>query len=552
MHFSARLLFTSLLVVLANITPVNIVCSSSILEQGDEISYLLSESNKKLTISSEIDLNGGTVRVGSGTILLFKKNGIVKNGILDLNNAKIKTKKKDIFDRCIVKSRYLKASWFNNTDYSQLLSYQTTAFTFEVDKDIEINTGCEIVAPVHLVSKNGSTIKESKPLYIKQSAKGTTIKGVTFDGLWKNDICLWITASDIDISKCTFLHHKGENVYVVYLGRMQNAFNENIKIHGCTFDGMESITDGVGKGKGFNAAISSASSYHNIEIYDCTFKNQIGEDDGEGINIAGDILDNTTPWPNKDDENMLRYGVLKAKIHHNKFYDMTVSAIKVFGKDIEIFNNYIYNSTWNTERGGKSLVRVLEAENVSIIGNKFISTIDASCLLVMNSADVLFKKNTFSCRTDGKRGLSTGSAYFKFQNVKDVIVDRTKADIKQGNVTVNTSVFNIMGGDNVTVKNCNVRIDNTDCLYQVLTGKTYGDMCLENCTFKVTSSCAKWIFVNTLQLNDAKIHISDVEVNHPSIVPLGLSAQTLGTLPYEVRNLRVNGRKISNVKEIIE
>ena len=541
MRFFASIFFVLFLFPSFSIWAKNEYPCTITLFQGSDIAKAMNKSKRRIVISSEIDLNGGTMIVSKGKILEFKQNGSLKNGVIDARQAAIKTNKTGIFDNCILKAKNIKASWFKNIDYSLLLSSQSSFFQFEVDKDIEIKKECELTAPFKIICRNGSIIKDSSPIYIKKTAKGSTIRGVTFDGQWKNGICLWITASDIDLSSCTFLNHKGDNVYVIYLGRMQHGYNENIKIHGCTFDGMESITDGVGKGKGFNAAISSASSYRNIQIYDCLFKNQVGEDDGEGISIAGEILDNTKSWPNKDDENTLRYGQLCAKIYRNRFYDMTVSAIKVFGKDIDIYDNYIFNSTWNSERGGKSLVRVLEAEKVRIENNTFVSTIDVGCLSVMNSSDVLFRRNTFTCNTDGTRGLPTGSAYFKFQNVKDVMVENIKSDIRQGYVTQNTSVFNIMGGDNVVVKKCNVKIDNTDCLYQALIGNTYGNMYLEKCTFNVISSCAKWIYVNTRQFNDAKIHISDVVVNFPNIVPTGLSNQTLSTLPYVIRNLRVNG-----------
>lgn len=536
--------------LLFNLIPVNGDCKTYVqLTKDENFVEALKQSKKRISITSVIDLGGNSVVIGNGSVLVFKKEGCIKNGTIDVRNATIKTSKESIFENCIVKYKKLKASWFNNTDYSLLLSSQTEPFRFEVNKNIEIKQDCDIVTPTKLYSKNGSTIKDCGRLFIKHSAKGTSFRGITFDGQWKNDICLWIMASDIEIANCNFLHHKGDNVYVVYLGRMQDGYNENIKIHGCFFDGMESVTDGVGKGKGFNAAISSASSYHNIEIYDCTFRNQTGEDDGEGINIAGDILDNDTPWPNMDDDNTLRYGDLNAKIHHNKFYDMTVSAIKVFGKGVDIYDNYIHNTTWNSERGGKSLIRVLEAESVNVTGNTIVSTIDASCFLVMNSANVMFKDNTFTCGTREDRCLTTGSAYFKFQNVKDVVVENVEANIRQGHVTKNTSVFNIMGGDNVTVRNCNVEIDNTDCLYQALTGNTYGDMFLENCTFNVTSSCARWIYVNTKQYNNAKIRISNVDVKLPDVLPPGFKRGSIGTLPYETRGLKVNGQVKNSVNE---
>lgn len=503
-------------------------------------------SDKRKIISTEIDLGGKSLKLDEGTKLVIREGGCIKNGILDLCGCEILTSNEGVFNNCLVLNTNLKASWFADTDFSKLLSSQKISFSFNVDKNIIIDEGCEIKVPVRLFSKNGHKIAERKPLYITHMAKGSIIEGITFDGEWRNSICLWLTASDINIADCKFLHYKGDDVYVIYLGRMQSGYNENIRIHGCMFDGMESVTDGVGVGNGIKAAIFSTSSYHNIEIYDCVFKNQKGEDDGEGINISGDILESDTPWPNINDTNTLRFGDLNAKIHNNHFYDMTVSAIKVFGKNVEIYNNYIFNSTWNVERGGKSLIRVLEAENVNVSNNTFVSTIDVGCFAVMNSCNVVFKNNTFNCDTRDGRGLATGSAYFKFQNVKDVKVENISANIKQGAVSVNTSVFNIMAGDNVRIKDCDISIDNTDCLYEVLTGNTYGNLYLENCKFKASSSCAKWIYVNSKQYNGAKIYVRNVTVSIPGVIPPGLTMGSAGTLPYVIRNLKANGQLVAN------
>ena len=502
--------------------------------------------SERQVISTVVDLGGETLKIKEGTILIIKEKGCVKNGILDMKGSEIRTSKKGAFDNCIVLNENLKASWFVNSNFSKLLSSQTTRFSFNVDKDIVIDEDCEIKSSMRLYSKNDSKIEDRRPIFIKHTAGGSSICGVTFDGEWVNSICLWLTASNIEIVDCEFLHHKGDDVYVVYMGRMQKGYNENVKIHRCLFDGMESVTDGIGVGHGIKAAIFSTSSYHNIEIYDCVFKNQKGEDDGEGINLSGDLIESAEPWPNKEDTNTLRFGELKAKIHNNCFYDMTVSAIKVFGKDIDINNNYIFNSTWNVERGGKSLIRVLEAEDVKVTGNTFVSTIDAGCIAVMNSAKVVISDNKFTCGTRDGRGIASGSAYFKFQNVKDVTVEKVVADIQQGLVTKNTSVFNIMGGNNVKVKNCSISIDNTDCLYEVLTGNTYGDLYLENCSFNVYSTCAKWIYVNCKQYNGAKIYMNNISVSLPGEVPPGLNMGSAGTLPYIIRNLKANGQLVAN------
>ena len=80
----------------------------------------------------------------------------------------------------------------------------------------------------------------------------------------------------------------------------------------------------------------------------------------------------------------------------------------------------------------------------------------------------------------------------------------------------------------------------------MLTGNTYGNLYLENCKFKVSSSCAKWIYVNSKQYNGAKMYVRNVTVSIPGVVPPGLTMWTVGTLPYVICNLKANGQLVAN------
>lgn len=78
------------------------------------------EPNKTYIINKIIDLRGQTIRIPSGCSLLFKKTGIIQNGILEGDNTQVTAPKHLIFSKVILKGTFSAeraySEWFDITD----------------------------------------------------------------------------------------------------------------------------------------------------------------------------------------------------------------------------------------------------------------------------------------------------------------------------------------------------------------------------------------------------------------------------------------------------
>ena len=203
-------------------------------------------AKKTYIIRSSIDLKGQTVTIPSGSVVVFKKRGMIKNGILEGDGSTIKAGKRQIFEQVV-----LKGNFSAKTAYSEWFDIKSDCVLDDNNKYVSGTNNLQAFR--NLLRFNNVSIKKGS--YLLGGAisyrSGQRIEGnnAVLKFLTKN-YCLGIDGgetalvNDVKINNLTIVGGKQEYTdktewwHGIFIGYAENISIENVTCSQCRGDGF--------------------------------------------------------------------------------------------------------------------------------------------------------------------------------------------------------------------------------------------------------------------------------------------------------------------------
>ena len=486
---------------------------------------MLKSKHTRYIIKHNYDLNGAEIIIPEGCILDFQggsiNNGKIK-GITEIKNIN----NNSIFNNCIVIAKQINISWYNNIDYSILINSLPQGSYINVDKDITLYSNCTLSNNTKLFSSNKSTIylnKDNTPSHIVFSVNNI-IENIIFNGCNNNSTALTGTKGGLIVEKCIFRNFYAPTVIIIHYT------SSKILSYGCIirnniFENFGSNKeDGIqGNTTGTSRAIATNNSINNIVIENNIFKNQIGYEDGDAINLIGKRSNIEEGFPYNGCKNTLRFGEINAIINNNTFYNIPKSPVKVFGNNVKIINNKIYSSN---EYVNIAIARAYESENITVSKNrayvkafntalafeysKNIKAYDNS-VIATNSGKIgevinisgCYKSVIDSLDVDYKKSITgyASQSTILFTYAKDIDLINIKMNLGQSGMFLK-SMNTYLG--KINIKNSYINVNNITYKSFYIAHKItteLGNINIDNCYFNTEKNTGSFSHINVNNLN---------------------------------------------------
>lgn len=423
-----------------------------ILRKGISFATQVTDTNTIYEIRYPFDLGGASITIPAGCILKFN-GGKVTNGTLTGE----------------VLNPYLRPEWFGakgdgvSDDTAAIQNCLNLCAACRFEKEYK-TTYLSLGKSSTLYSLSGEAIIHFNRIECVStnsiSMDGSRFSNLIFDGDMACDGLL-IKANNITIEGCTFKNIKGTGNYyggltaAIYGGDYYSLTGEieysNITIDNCVFDTCEPVNENTASASNTTVArFVSLHNFHDARINNCIFKNLIGLQDSDCIQIQGNEIA-ATSFPFAGSGNWSGsspaypntiYKHYSTSICNNSFYlHDTKSAIKVMVSGVSIVGNSITVVHDNLSPLGAvpqyAVIRGHRVQDLEIINNqiglKNVKQIDGVFTLGFVANGII--SNNIVSKVEGDYDIENLSIY-KFE---------TCQNIKAFNDTVQLTVSNNCG-----------------------------------------------------------------------------------------------------------
>lgn len=275
-----RIIFT----IFVFIVSLVIACAHESLDVRDSFS----SANKTYIIRDIVDLGGESIIIPDDCVLIFRKNGQIRNGRLIGNNTKIKAGKRK---RLIFQNTLLEGSWKVNKIYSHWLDFRDgedntrqikslfALCSSDVDNDVYISSGMYLLANTDDSSKSPAIVLVPSNTRVHSDAILAVLPGNQEQSFlfifWGVSDCLWeggVIIGDLYSHK----NDEGQQGYGVAIRGGKSITIRNVECRECWGDGINLQYGGA---NGHNENII-------IENVKCDRNRRQGISIEDGINVV--------------------------------------------------------------------------------------------------------------------------------------------------------------------------------------------------------------------------------------------------------------------------